>query len=43
MNKQTKLLTALTTAAKKAPDKRKLKAKIKKIKDKKVYYDWLAQ
>lgn len=40
MNKQTKLLTALTA---KAASKPKLKAKIKKIKQRQVKYDWLAQ
>ena len=43
MTKQEKLLAALTLAAKKAPEKSKLKAKIKAIKAKKSYYDWLAQ
>jgi hypothetical protein len=42
MNKQAKLLTALTAAAKKAANKEPLKAKIKKIKQKKSHYDWLA-
>jgi hypothetical protein len=41
MNKQTKLLAALTTAARKTKNP-KLKVKIKKIKQKKSLYDWLA-
>jgi hypothetical protein len=43
MTPQTKLITALTTAAKKAPDKRKLKAKIKKIKAREAHFNWLSQ
>jgi len=42
MTQQSKLLTALTTAAKKTKNP-KLKEKIKCIKQKKVLYDWLAQ
>jgi len=43
MNRQTKLITALTTAAKKSTNKAPLKAKIAKIKKKQALYDWLAQ
>lgn len=38
-----KHIAALTTAAKKAPDKAKLKAKIRKVKQKKANYNWLSQ
>ncbi len=40
MDKQTKLLLALQ---KRAAGKPKVKAKIKKIKDRQVKYNWLAQ
>ena len=40
MTKQTKLLAALTA---RAAGKPKLKAKIKKIKQRQAKYDWLAQ
>jgi len=42
MDKQTKLLTALTTAARKTKNP-KVKAKIKGIKKKQAMYDWLSQ
>lgn len=40
MNKQDKLIAALTA---RAAGKPKVKAKIRKIKAKKVLYDWLSQ
>lgn len=40
MTKQDKLIAALTARAAGNP---KVKAKIKKIKAKKVHYDWLSQ
>ena len=43
MTKQTKLLLALTRAAKKAKDPDKIKAKIKAIKDRQVRNNWLGQ
>jgi len=42
MNKQSKLLTALTTAAKKTKNP-KVKAKIKAIKQREAHFNWLAQ
>jgi len=43
MTKHDKYIAALTTAAKKATDKTKLKEKIRKIKQDKARMDWLAQ
>ena len=43
MNKQDKYIKALEGAVKKVVNKQPLKDKIKKIKDKKRNYNWLAQ
>jgi len=44
MNKQSKLLAALTAAARRQPKYRgKIKAKIKAIKQREVNYNWLSQ
>ena len=43
MTKPARHIAALTNAAKKAPDKTKLKAKIKKVKQNYAHLNWLAQ
>jgi len=43
MNRQTKLITALTTAAKKSSNKAPLKVKIAKIKKKQALYEFLTR
>ena len=43
MTKPDRHIAALVNAAKKATDKSKLKAKIKKVKQQYAYFKWLAQ